>query len=535
MAVRSFALLLKIQLLGLFGVNKALHADRRKARRMMALGVLAVIAVVVSAVLYSGGQAVGLVLIGLVDIIPLVAVLAGSVVGAVAAFLKANGVLFSFKDYDAVLSLPVPLISVILSRIASLYAMSALFGLLVMTPAFVVYASAASVTAVAVACMIASVLLAPLLPLSAAIVLAALITAVSVRFRRANILVVLLSLLVTVAIVMGSFALSGYQGDMAALSMLGVQISDQVSAFYPLAAWASDGIVHGDLLSFATFAALSLASALVLLVVLTRVFVPVNEMLMSAHPRGTFSFAALDSRHASEDARVLSPFKALLVKEVRMLVATPVYFLNSCIGYVLVIVAAVAAVVARVWGVLDISLLSPEFSVMIGSFLPWAVAFGMGISSTSAASVSLEGTARWLMLTAPVSARSVLGAKAALNLLLAVPAMVISGVLLAIAFPGDVLSMIALFLVPLSFALFSTFAGLALDARYPRYDWATVYEPVKRGIPVIGVVVGGMVLIALGLATTALLGTIASLVYAGVLGTLSLMLYGNTLKRGLAG
>ena len=87
--------------------------------------------------------------------------LVGAIAGAVAAFLKTNGVLFGFKDYDLVMSLPVPTSSVVLSRIASLYAMSLLFGVLVMVPAFAVYASAAGVSAVGVACMALSIVLAP--------------------------------------------------------------------------------------------------------------------------------------------------------------------------------------------------------------------------------------------------------------------------------------------------------------------------------------------------------------------------------------
>ena len=48
----------------------------------------------------------------------------------------------------------------------SLYAMSLLFGLLAMVPAFAVYAAHAGVTATGVVCMALSVVLAPLLPLA---------------------------------------------------------------------------------------------------------------------------------------------------------------------------------------------------------------------------------------------------------------------------------------------------------------------------------------------------------------------------------
>lgn len=529
--MRSFALLLKIQLLGLFRINKALHAEPRKAKRMVALGALAVVAIVAVVALYSGSAAMGLVHLGLTETIPLMAVVVGSVAGVITAFLKANGILFSFKDYDLVLSLPVPLLSIVMSRIISLYAMGAAFGVLIMVPAFVVYAGAVSLTATMAACMIGAVLLAPLLPLTVAIVLAALVAGVSARFRHANILVVLLSMALVVAVMAGSMTLSGQQGDTAALSALSTQLVEQMSACYPPAAWAAAGIVSGDLPSFAAFAALSVMAVLVLLAVLVRTFVPVNELLKSVRPRRTFSFAVGDEGSGGRRTGARSPFKALLTKEARMLVATPIYFLNSCTGYVLVIVAAVAAVVAKALGAL--SLLPPELSVMTGSFLPWVIAFFIGISSTTAASVSLEGSARWLMFTAPVPVRTVLGAKAALNLALVLPTIVIGDVLLAIALPSDIVSVIALFVVPLSLALFTTFVGLALDARYPRYDWTTVYEPVKRSLPVFAVALGGMAVVGLGAVVAAFSGAGGSLAIALVVGGASVALYRDTVKRSL--
>ena len=339
--MKPFILLLKIQLLGLFGINKTLHADPAKAKRTLALAALVVAAVVLFASAYSAGVAQGLVQIGLAEAVPLVAVLVGAIAGAVAAFLKTNGVLFGFKDYDLVMSLPVPTSSVVLSRIASLYAMSLLFGVLVMVPAFAVYASAAGVSAVGVACMALSIVLAPLLPLAAAVVLAVLIAAVSSRFKHANVAVIVLTLAATLAAVFGSFALSGQSDDLAALSALGAQLTGQLAAIFPPAAWATAGIVQGDLVQFAAFAAVNIAAAAAVFALVVRLFVPVNSLLMSSRPRGTFSFDG----DKGAGAKSSTPFRALMVKELRLLAATPIYFMNACIGYVLVLVAAVAVAV----------------------------------------------------------------------------------------------------------------------------------------------------------------------------------------------
>lgn len=530
--VRSFLLLLKIQLLGLFGINKAFHADAQKAKRTLALASLAVAAIVVLVVAYSSGIAMSLVTVGMTEYIPLVAVFVGAAAGAVATFLKTNGILFSFKDYDVVMSLPVSITSVVMSRIASLYSMCLACCVLVTIPAFVVYGENATLLPGALICMVLSIVLAPLLPFAGAVVLAALISAISARFKHASILVIVLSVVATLAILVGTFALAGKGGNLSSLSVLGSQMATQISSLLPPVVWAADGIVRGDMLAFAAFAMLSLAAALLLVAVLVRVFVPVNALLMSSRPRGTFSFERNEDKKKGESP-AHAPFRALVAKELRLLVATPIYVLNTCIGYVLVLMAALAALVAKFAGMMPLDMLPPEYLSLVGGFLPWVLAFFVGMSSTTAPSMSLEGSARWLMFTAPVSARVILGAKAAVNLLFALPTIVISGLVLAFVIPLDAVSMVALFVAPLALALFSTFVGLALDARFPRYDWTAVYEPVKRGVPVFVVVMSGMVLVFLGVVSAALFGMAVSLLVSLVIAGASLALFRETARGGL--
>ena len=133
--------------------------------------------------------------------------------------------------------------------------------------------------------------------------------------------------------------------------------------------------------------------------------------------------------------------------------ATPIYFTNACMGYVLVLVTAVAVATGSATGMLSLDVLPPAYAPFVGALLPWALAFFCVISSTTAASVSLEGPARWLMLTAPVSSATVLGAKVAVNLTIAVPCVVVSAVLMAASLPLDALSVAALFAVPLAASL----------------------------------------------------------------------------------
>lgn len=275
---------------------------------------------------------------------------------------------------------------------------------------------------------------------------------------------------------------------------------------------------------------MNLVAACAVLALVVRLFVPVNSMLMSSRPRGPFSF---DGKGAAA-AKAGSPLRALMAKEVRLLVATPIYFMNACIGYVLVLVAAIAVAAGTLTGALSLDLLPPELAPVIGLVLPWGLAFFCSISSTTAASVSLEGSSRWLMLTAPVPPSTVLWSKAAVNLAIGLPFLLVSAVLVAVSLPLDALSVVALFAVPSASCLLATSLGLAMDARRPRYDWTTVYEPVKRGMPVFVVVFAGMGLVAVGMAAALFLGQAGSLLAACAVAAVSAALYRSTAKRGLS-
>ena len=83
----------------------------------IAVLVFAIIGILVMAgYLYVLG--LGLATLGFAKLVPLVAVLIASLAGVAFTFAKANGVLFGYKDYDFIMSLPVKKTVIIASRVA---------------------------------------------------------------------------------------------------------------------------------------------------------------------------------------------------------------------------------------------------------------------------------------------------------------------------------------------------------------------------------------------------------------------------------
>ena len=560
--MKSFLLLLKIQVLGLFGLNRALHAKPGKAMAGMVAAGVGIVLLCAIVVLYVISLTLGLVGMGAASIVPLLVIEAGALAGACAAFPKASGLLFSFRDYELVMSLPISRTSVILSRIASLYAMSLALCVLIVVPVLAVLVCTGGVDVapgVLIAVGVPVVLLAPVIPLAVTVALAALVAAVSTRFKRANIVMGVLGMLLIVGIVVGTFALGGMgsgtagdagsmgPGELQAALGMGVVGAEQLAGLggalgvYAPASWAARAIMTGDVGALLLFVGASLAVGIALVVVLARVFVPVNEALRASKPRAAFTFEdagwdgsgdamARSGARAGSGAGLCGPLWALVGKEARLLVTTPVYLLNSCVGYVLALVAGVAALVGRLTGMLD-GMLPAEYLPLVVDMAPWALAFCLGVSSTTTASVSLEGPARWLMQSAPVSPAVVLGAKALLGLALAGVASLASGVLCALALQASAMQAVAMVAMPLAMGVFATFVGLALDALKPRFDWTTPYEPVKRGFAVMLTMLAGMLVVLAGIFLASPMGWPATLAAAALVVALGLAAFWVTLRR----
>lgn len=492
----KLGLLLKVQVLGLFGINRLLHGEAKGGRIRIAAVVLGALGIAGFMGFYTYGVAHSLVLVGARDAIPVLAVAMGGLVGIGVAFLKANGQLFGFADFDAVMSMPVPTWQVVVSRIASLYGMNLVFALVLMVPMFAVYLTAAAVPAMTWVVALVVTVLAPALPMAVAVVAAYGIAALAARMRYAKVVMGVLTIVLVLGVVVASISLGGNpqmaSDDMQELGRLSETLSGLVGSIYPPALWAGCALVNGDGAALGLFGLVSVVPLVVVVAVMARWFLGINAALTAG--RGA---------HGRLDARALrarGPFWAMVGKELRLLVNTPVYLTNTAVGPLFALLAAIAVVAVgpqTIAGTFDGDLprgVLDAIEPLMLAVMPWVLALCMSMSSTSASSVSLEGSARWIMQTIPVPSATIVSAKAAANLVLCVPASLVAAGIAAVGLHADALQAIALVVAPVAGSLFAAACGVCLDVRSPRYDWTTPYEVVKRSTSVIITLFVGMLL-----------------------------------------
>ena len=470
---------------------------------------------------YTVWLGVGLNIIGLIQVYPVMVGAIVSLFTLITSISRAPGTLFRARDFDLVMSLPIPGRTVAAARLIELYAAELLFAAAIMVPAGGAYAYFTHPSALFYPAYLALILLTPLVPMLLGAALGALVQVVSAAFRGSRVISLVLTFVVTLAVMTLSYGSGFFFADMTQAQFfdLANMITDMFGRIYPPVLLLGRAIVEGDALAFAGFAALSLGAFALLAWVLGRWFVPLQTWVNARHTRG--------DAHVREQ-REKSPRAALLAREARRYFASNVYVMNTGFGLLLSLLGAGALAFFK----LDRLVLLLEltgYEQLVSMLVPFVVTFMVSTACTTGCSISMEGRQLWIAKMLPVRAIDYLMAKVRLNLLIVLPFVAVDGLLLAYALRLSPAAAALSLLLPLAMAVFTALTGLLSNLKWHRFDWTNETTVVKQSFAAFLPVLAGMVLIMGACVLTVLvphLGhALVPLLTAGVLAIADVCMY----------
>ena len=419
--------------------------------------------------LYSVGMAFVLEPAGLLDLVPGLMMAVASVLSLVTTVYKAPGLLFAFKDYDLLMSLPVRTGSLVASRLLMLYGVNLAFTLLTMVPAWVVYAVFAAPPWFYTLYFLLALLAIPLVPLIVAAVIGTFLALVSSRFKRSS----LVNLLVSLALVCGVVVASTMAQTLVEnFADIGQAVMDAVGRAYVLAPLFVRAVCRGDVGALALFLAVSAALFAGFCALTAWRFRRWNSRLTAGRASSGYRLRAM---------KTATPLAALFRKEWRRYMASPLYVMNTAIG-MLLLVASVALLVVGMDG-LESALQIPDLRDGIGLALPLLLCFFIVMSNTAASAISLEGDHFQALKALPVTAKDIFRSKLLLGMLVTVPLTAVCAALLAVA-------------------VFTPLFGLRVNLAYPHFTWKTETEVIKQSQATMIAVLGGMGLVGVAAGLT---------------------------------
>ena len=386
--------------------------------------------------------------------------------GAFGSVFNTYSSLYLAKDNDLLLSLPIPVRTIMAARLMNVYLMGTMYSATVMIPALIVYWIVAGCTVSRVVCGVLLFLIVTLIVFLLSCVLGWAVARISQRLKNKSFVTVLVSLVFVGAYYFFYFKANDYIRDIIANAQTyGEKIKGAVYALYQFGR-----IGEGDWLAAAIYiAAVAIALALVWHI-MSRSFLDI----------ATSSGNTEKVRYVEKPVRQTTVFGALLSKEFGRFTSSPNYMLNCGLGTLLI---PACGVLLLIKGREICEALNQVFAKMPDTaavLVCTMLCIACSMNDMAAPSVSLEGKSLWIPQSMPVLARTVLRAKASVQLILTEIPLLFASVCAALIVPASLPVRLLVCVTPLVYAAFLAMFGLTVGVRMPILNWTDETAPIKQ-------------------------------------------------------
>lgn len=482
--IRQIRLLTGVSLCNLFGINEfRFTKDTKKRSRYYLMSVLWCFLIVMM-VMYVCALSYGLCHMKMGDLLPAMLAMLVAVVVFLFTMFRAGPVLFDRRAYERQITLPVTVRAVVISRFLTMYLTNMLIGLLVMVPGMAVYGVMERPALSFYLYGIWGSLFLPLLPLTAASALGALIAGVSSRWKRKNLVAIVLTMMFVCVIMIGSVGLSRMEETQLEEMLLHMAelFEAQIEGIYPPAIWLSKAMVSGKPGMLILFLTVSAGCFVLFLEILRPFYEKICGLLWANEAKRNYQMKELSAR---------SVRRSMVEKELRRYFSSTVYVTNTLVGEVLMVLVAIAVAVMGKESIENMvgipGIVERVLPVMLGA-MPVMM-------PTTACSISMEGKQWWLMQTLPVKEKDILQSKVITNLVVATPFYLVSEAVLIVALRPSFIGILYLVIVPALYILFGAVAGVLINRKFPVFDWENEIRVVKQSVStflamLLGIIVG---------------------------------------------
>lgn len=482
----NFWALTKINLqqlfVGSFNIDK--NSKKKKIATTILLAVLLVYLVGwVSFLGYKIGQP--LKDVGMQIILLLMAFIMTSFTLLMQVIFSSFNLLFKAKDYEFLATLPIKQITVVTSKLFGLYLFCLAFSSIFFVPLTTMYFVFSGFSFISFIIVMIGFLLIPLFTIFIGMLLSLVVNLLTTKMRNKSLFAIIFSILLTVGLMYLSQDFNNISASVVADA--NASFKTMSSIYFP-AMLISNAAGNLNWLQFLYFILISIVPIGTLSVFIAWKYKELNN----------FFAKSAANRQEAYKAKSANVTVSLMKKEFGKIFSSPMYFMNSCIGPVLLFVFGV------------ISLISKDGAATIApglagfQFIILLVPMCILIISPTSATFSIEGDTFWLLKNLPIKFKQIVGAKFFTYFVIFLIPSLIGSVLLTFALKltwVESLGMVAIIICSITLVLL---IGIAVNLNLYNLHWTNEIAVVKQSLSVfvsmlIGLVMGlvpGIIVIA---------------------------------------
>ena len=379
---------------------------------------------------------------------------------------KVNGTIFNFKDYDLLMSLPIKKEEIIISKILSLYFLNFLYTILFMIPSYIVFILKVTTTLNFNILFFITIFIIPILPTVIATIIGSLITAITSRFKRKNLINYIIFIL---SFIFMYYMTSGISNSNSLdYANFGKNLIDMCNNIYPLTNTYFKIISNNDLISLLIYTLLPI----LIFIIFTKILTNINSKLKTERKNANYKLGKL-----KESNQLFALYK----KEIKRYFGSIMYVTNTIMGSVMLIIMSFGLLifgVDKIGQIIEI----PTLSKIVSSVMPFVISLFVSLSVTTQASISLEGKNLWIIKSIPVKPIDIFKSKIMVNLTVTVIPILISSTIISLVIKPPLNAVIFMYILPILYAVLTSILGLIINLHFPRFDFKNEIYVIKQSI-----------------------------------------------------
>ena len=413
------------------------------------------------------------------------------ILGSVAVILGIFGSVFSTysslylsQDNDLLLSMPIPVKYILISRLAAVYIVGLVFSAIVMLPATIVYYICAPITSFwSIFCPFVFLVDISILVFVLSAALGWVVAKISTKVKNKS--------LITTAAALAGIGIYYYvyfkainvlEAFLTNITSTNIEIKGAVKILYTIGS-AGDA----NPMSLLIVTVISLAICALVFFILDKTFIKIV----------TTKTGAARIEYKEKKAKSRGVMKALVFRETKRFTSNTNYLLNSGLSIVITPIAAVFLLIKKdvvYEGMQYLFTRGTTFYAIIGCA---AIMLLQSMIDITAPSVSLDAKNLWLLKSLPVKTQQILRAKVLNQLMFSLPTSLLIAICSAIALRLEILEIVLLLVFTLAYCVFSADFGLWANLMKPNLHWTSEIMVIKNSFAVFIAIFGGWIICAL--------------------------------------
>lgn len=406
------------------------------------------------------------------------------VMGLVALFLGVFGSVFNTystlylaKDNDLLLSMPIPIKDLIVSRLVSVYIMGLMYSAIVCIPSIIVYFTVSAISFLKIIGCLSWLIVISIFVFALSCLLGYVVAQIATRLKRKNIVTVFISVIfLAIYYVFYAKAIDMMQELVKNTVLYGQSVKNSA---YPLYLFGT--MAEGSIVGVVGYLALSLLIIYLLWHTLSYSFLKIATMTkITTHTK-------INNKTFQQH----SLFKALLNKEFGRFMSSANYMLNCGLAILFMPIAGIALIIKSREVMAVMNALSQNVQGAIVVLACSGICMLASMNDMAAPSMSLEGKNAWIIQSLPVDAKMLLKAKACMQYILTGIPVCFLSICVMIAFKLSFVSSLIILIFPQLYCLFTALFASWIGMMRANLQWTNELYPIKQSLSVTICLFGG--------------------------------------------